>query len=854
MTLIKRIFFGLFVVLACAAGVWGYIKIKNLKRPQKDALSFLPDSCLVYFRTSDFTELNKQINSQSLIFDNLNHDKGISNILNRLNTFDSIIVNNNDLEDAFKKTTVHFALYDQNNWLCSLNFKRLGDEKEINEAIALRLKSVKSDGILHSFSILDGSVFYYFIKQGAFVLSNNKILIGKTLVNSVASFAESKVYKNLNYKITESEDLSVTINHGLFQKYITKNSPALNMVCKSGYSVGKITVEPNQLKLNGFLMPDSVNQIYKLHNESGSELNFISNLPFNTVEFASVAHSNFKRLMSGNTSFWKTMSDSALYNIKSAFYDNIIGHMVNFKIKGSSESAFLLGVSDTLNAIEQFSFMCDSAKKILPRKIYSIKNNFGTLNLFSPFFDAPTTFVCYFNSKLYFAESYQTLTNIISNISANLTLDLNKSFIDYKNQNLSEVYNYCFYIVPEDNSKSAESFYPLKKSGYKNLKHFSYTLSNGQAGFKFRTNLVYESGQEENGQNVLWTYRLDTSAVQPPQGFLNYLTKENEILVQDESNHLYLVNAKGNKLWKINLKEPILSKIFIADIFKNNKLQMLFNTRNYLHLIDRNGKYVQGYPVKLPSEATSPLAVYDYDNDKNYRLLIACKNKNIYNYSIYGIKQQGYKTIITDNEVNLPVQYVKVGLSDYLVTIDRLGKIYTYSRKGEERIGLKNKAIQNCKAFYVDASNNINSTFLIYVDENNSLINKISFSDKKEIIKVSTNINGATVYFGLIDDNRTTDVVFTLPDQILAYDLNGNLIYEKTQNKIFEKSIFYSDENNATVFSYSGSLKQIITNDIVTQRTKTLKATTMPFVSDLFSNGKKYIIYCNNNTLNCVPL
>jgi len=34
---------------------------------------------------------------------------------------------------------------------------------------------------------------------------------------------------------------------------------------------------------------------------------------------------------------------------------------------------------------------------------------------------------------------------------------------------------------------------------------------------------------------------------------------------------------------------------------------------------------------------------FDYDNNNDYRLLITCKNKRIYNYTIKGKKVKGWK-------------------------------------------------------------------------------------------------------------------------------------------------------------------------------------------------------------------
>ncbi|MEI8137858.1 MAG: hypothetical protein WCH21_11085, partial [Bacteroidota bacterium] len=291
-----------------------------------------------------------------------------------------------------------------------------------------------------------------------------------------------------------------------------------------------------------------------------------------------------------------------------------------------------------------------------------------------------------------------------------------------------------------------------------------------------------------------------------------------------------------------------------VDIFKNNKYQLLFSSLNYLHLIDRNGNYVQGYPVKLPDESTSELSLIDYDNDKDYRLFIACKNKTIYNYSIFGVKQDKFVSVKTEGEINLPIQYVKVGLSDYLVAIDKGGKIYTFSRKGEGRIGLKNKTIENCSAFYVDATNNINSTYLIYVDDKNSLLNKISFSDKKVVEKLNVNIDSASVTFSQADENKTTGVILTKSNSILVYNLNGNLLFEKTIDNKLSETFFSADESQPIFLSFSKPNQELILLDKIKLKIKLFKSSALPLITDLFNTNKKYLIVTEGNQVNCVAL
>ena len=125
MSLFKKILFALFVVSAIALAVWAYLNLKNSKKPTVNSLTVLPDNCLVYLNTSNFFELNKKINSQSLIADKLKFFGDVNRFCNTLHAFDSVFTTNSLLEEMVKKNTIHFALYEQNlNWIATFNIKR----------------------------------------------------------------------------------------------------------------------------------------------------------------------------------------------------------------------------------------------------------------------------------------------------------------------------------------------------------------------------------------------------------------------------------------------------------------------------------------------------------------------------------------------------------------------------------------------------------------------------------------------------------------------------------------------------------------------------------------------------------
>ena len=154
-----------------------------------------------------------------------------------------------------------------------------------------------------------------------------------------------------------------------------------------------------------------------------------------------------------------------------------------------------------------------------------------------------------------------------------------------------------------------------------------------------------EEAREES--TTEWETLLDTVASIKPFFFTNHITGAKEIFIQDMKNNTYLINAAGRVLWKVPLNERIVGTIYMIDYFRNGKYQLLFSGRNYIHLLDRNGNYVERYPVKLRSPATNSMAMFDYDNNLNYRLFIAGEDKMIYSYDKTGNVVKGWKPFRT---------------------------------------------------------------------------------------------------------------------------------------------------------------------------------------------------------------
>lgn len=304
---------------------------------------------------------------------------------------------------------------------------------------------------------------------------------------------------------------------------------------------------------------------------------------------------------------------------------------------------------------------------------------------------------------------------------------------------------------------------------------------------------VFTNYQEDyrGKPRTVWESLLDTTISQKPKFVINHITNQNEIVVQDDNNAFYLINQSGRILWKIQLNERINSEIFQIDYFKNGKLQYLFSTGTQIHLVDRNGNYVERYPVKLRAKATAGLALFDYEKDKNYRIFIPCSDKQVYAYTKEGniIKDWTFKG--SDYTVEQAVNHFRIAEKDYIVFGDA-NYTYILDRRGAERVRLaepiEKSARNNYYAF--DAGNTENSFFV--TTNTTGEILKISLSG--QISKQHIGSFSENHYFDFKDINGDgkPDYLFVDNNTLSAYSSEGNVLFEnKLQETIDLPPVYY---------------------------------------------------------------
>jgi hypothetical protein len=410
--------------------------------------------------------------------------------------------------------------------------------------------------------------------------------------------------------------------------------------------------------------------------------------------------------------------------------------------------------------------------------------------------DFDKQYLTFIDNFMVVGSSKNSLSKFIHSHILQKTLDNDmrfERFTDY----LSSKSNFYFYTNFYNSPKYISGF--LNSDLKKGLQSNVATFQKFQAlAVQFQNNndmiynniyLQYIPTVKEEAVTV-WESHLDTSINFKPVLVTNHYTKENEIFVQDLNNTIYLINKVGRILWKLNMNEKINSEVYQVDYYKNGKLQLLFSTENKIHLIDRNGNYVERYPVKLRSPATAGMALFDYDKNLDYRIIIPCKNKNVYVYGVEGNLINGWTFGQTDTWVTKPAQHFRIKTNDYIVFADQY-RVYILNRRGEERIQLKNQfAKSHQNSFILESGNNTESRFV--TTDTSGLVKLIYLNGVVET-KQAGNYSGKH-YFDYQDINADgyNDFIFMDEDELKVYKFDGNKVFDyKFEEKILTPPAYY---------------------------------------------------------------
>ncbi len=237
--------------------------------------------------------------------------------------------------------------------------------------------------------------------------------------------------------------------------------------------------------------------------------------------------------------------------------------------------------------------------------------------------------------------------------------------------------------------------------------------------------LLEEKNLEDEGEvDLRWEYLAEFNITGDPQWFKDHRTNGYYVLFQDEKNQLVALNEEGKKRWSRALPGPILSEITQIDLYKNGKYQIIFNTSNAVHCIDILGNNVSGYPLELPTKASSPLAVFDYDKNRNYRFIIALEDGSTFNFQDEAKRTKGWKFKSKGAPI-IDLRHIKAGNKDYIFCRDEKGALRLLKRNGEDRFNSKAEIPQNARYLDFFMKEKIEHSSLVLCDSSGQVIERV---------------------------------------------------------------------------------------------------------------------------------
>lgn len=303
-----------------------------------------------------------------------------------------------------------------------------------------------------------------------------------------------------------------------------------------------------------------------------------------------------------------------------------------------------------------------------------------------------------------------------------------------------------------------------------------------------------------NGLSLLWRVRLDADPAIRPFFFVNHNTGATEIFIQDQKNNLYLISSSGKILWKALIRERVTGNIFMIDYYRNGKNQLLFSGKDYLHLIDRNGSYVDRFPVKMRSPASNTLAVFDYENNKDYRLFIAGEDRKIYVYDRSGTLVRGWSLFTTRGRVTDPVKFFRVRGKDYLFVADDQS-VYVLDRTGNIRVNQQEPLIK-AKGSSVRVTEGEQQAFIFTSPDGTITVLSPDGTVKKQNISTFSDKHFAD--FSDLNGDDKTDYVFTDNGILKVYDNSGSEIFVRSfdSDNITGPMIVSFSSSDSKIFVY----------------------------------------------------
>jgi hypothetical protein len=890
-SLLKYSILALAVLLLGIFGYFGISWYRSVKNPVQPVYSAIPASTAFFAEFVDPAQLIRRLADDSPFWEDLLSLKSVRSFQQQFLTLDSLLARNSQINTVIRSRKTVACVCNTDSiagvlFLCELpsggyenTVRSFIMQSNGDKSIVMQKKSGKSTISLVNITGIR-KFFSYSVYEGLFIGSFQETLVRQAIARLDAGVPVNATenFKKLEITAGKNVDANLYVNYPQFSILISKLvNPATAEVLSNlnhfaEWSGMDLIVKPDEIFMNGYTVSSGSENSWLnlLEQEPQSvlvpeilpeDINVIVCLGMESFENYHAALEKLRDASGKDEAFdkqVKSLEKTLDIDIAKEFA-YWTGHEIAlaataFPGSGVGTRYVVIRAADLIRAKESLNRMSDktavsSGETIFMEKFedYEIRK-LDVRNLFYVLFGElfRDTYCPYFTAirdYVVFAETSEALIKMLGNFYEQKTLAETSSYQNYSS-NVSDKSNLFVYC---NLTKALTGFSKLLSdklrgtelddlSTFRNFEGLSFQFSH--LGDMFYTSLYLRYNPVADVEIPSgWVTEISGNVYGKPCFTRNEETGKLNIVVFDDQNNIYMLDHLGRIEWKTPVIELPLSELFCIKKDGAGAVQYLFNTQNYMYLIDHSGNYVNGYPVKLAPAATNGVMVLDYDNDRNYRLLLGIADNRIYNFDLNMVPVEGWNKISLASKAAQPVEYLATKEKDFLVAADENGNIIITDRTGKTKISPKH-GFQKAR----NAG--------IYLNQTNS-----------KGLFLTTDENGKIVYIKENGKTDRTDFGNFSPDHFFLYedfsqDGSKDFIF-LDKNKLtvldrFKKQIFSFEfpENITNVPVYFGGIRSTVTLGVVAAAEKKIYLFTkegQAYSDYNFSGSSQFIAGSVNN-------
>jgi len=173
----------------------------------------------------------------------------------------------------------------------------------------------------------------------------------------------------------------------------------------------------------------------------------------------------------------------------------------------------------------------------------------------------------------------------------------------------------------------------------------------------------------------------DTVIVVPegPWHVRNSATGKMNLLAQNPNRTISFKEEDGKNIWTIPFKNQICGYVDTVDYYGNGKLQYFFCAGENFYLLDRQGRFVGGFPKSLGKQVTLGPGIHDFQEFTGLTAMVLFADNTIGMYDLDGNIRSGWQGITSEEKIkSLPILVEVKGVKYWAVRTSVQTLIYPF--------------------------------------------------------------------------------------------------------------------------------------------------------------------------------